>query len=87
MSRLLIHRKEFWVNLIERRGGVLALAQDRTAIDIMEKYAEFMQLVGIAAVIVKNILTLLATHPIGDSNRFGACIGGSRDWMFLIIWR
>ena len=87
MSRLVIHREEFWVDLIERRGGVLALAQDRTAIDVMEKYVEFMRLVRITAVVVKNILTLLATHPIGDSNWFGACIGGSKDWVFLIIWR
>jgi hypothetical protein len=87
MSCLVIHRKEFWVDLIKRRGGVLALAQDCTAIDIMEKYVEFMQLVRITAVVVKNILTLLATQPVGDSNQFGACIGGSKDWGFLIIWR
>ncbi len=65
---------------------MLALAQDRTAIDVMEKYVEFMRLVRITAVVVKNILTLLATHPIGDSNWFGACIGGSKDCGFLIIW-
>ncbi len=87
MSCLAIHYEEFWVDLIKRRGRVLALAQDCTAIDIMEKYVEFMQLVGITAVVVKNILLLLATHPIGDSNWFGACIRGSKDWGFLIIWR
>ncbi len=86
MSCLVIHREEFWVNLIERRGEVLALAQDCTAIDIIEKYVKFLRLVGITAVVVKNILMLLATNPIGDLNWFGACIGGSKDWGFLIIW-
>ena len=35
-----------------------------------------MRLVGITAVIVTDVLPLLAAHPIGDTNRFGAGIGG-----------
>ena len=35
-----------------------------------------MRLVGISAVVVKNVLPLLVAHPIGDMNRFGAGIGG-----------
>ena len=35
-----------------------------------------MRLVGITAVIVKDVLPLPAAHPIGDTNWFGAVIGG-----------
>jgi hypothetical protein len=42
----------------------------------MEENVENMRLVGITAVVVKDVLPLLAAHPIGDTNRFGAGIGG-----------
>ena len=42
----------------------------------MEENVENMRLVGITAVVVKDVLPLLAAHPIGDTNRFGAVIGG-----------
>ncbi len=58
---------------------MLALAQDGTAIYVMENYVKFMQLVGITAVVLENVLALLATHPISDLNWFGACIGCSKD--------
>ncbi len=87
MSCLIIYRKKNWVDLIKRWGGVLALAQDRTAINVMENYINFMRLVGITTVVVENILALLATHPIGNSNWFGACIGGSKERGGFIIWR
>ncbi len=83
----LVVNEEFRVNIIKGWGGVLALAEDCTTIYIMEKYIEFIRLVGIPAVVVKNVWKLLATHLIGNSNRFSACIGGSKNWGRFIIWR
>jgi hypothetical protein len=65
---------------------VLALAKDHTTIYIMEKYIEFIRLVRIPVVVVKNVWTLLATHSIGNLNRFSTCIGGSKNWGRFIIW-
>jgi hypothetical protein len=47
---------------------------------------EVMRLVGITAVVVKDVLLLLAAHPIGDTNRFGAVIGGSKSGGKIVIW-
>jgi len=45
-----------------------------------------MRLVGITAVIVKDVLPLPAAHPIGDTNWFGAVIGGSKCGGEIVIW-
>ena len=45
-----------------------------------------MQLVGITAVVVKDVLPLLAAHPIGDMNLFGAVIGDSKGGGKIVIW-
>ncbi len=52
----------------------------------MQENVEFMRLVGITAVVVKNVLALLATHPISDTNRFGAFISGRKGWGKIKIW-
>ncbi len=52
----------------------------------MQENVEFMRLVGITAVVVKNVLALLAAHLISDTNRFGAFIGGSKGWGKIEIW-
>jgi hypothetical protein len=52
----------------------------------MQENVEFMRLVGITAVVVKNVLAILATHPISNTNWFGAFIGGSKDWGKIEIW-
>jgi hypothetical protein len=46
-----------------------------------------MRLVWITAVVVKDVLPLLATHPIGDTNRFGAVIGGGSNFWGKIMIR
>jgi len=45
-----------------------------------------MRLVGITAVVIKDVLPLLAAHPIGDTNRFGAVIGGSIGGGKIVFW-
>ncbi len=52
----------------------------------MQENVEFMRLVGITAVVVKKVLALLATHPISNTNRFGAFISGSKGWGKIEIW-
>lgn len=74
---LVIGCKESWVDVIERWGGVLALSENGTPVNVMEENVEVMRLVGITAVVVKDVLALLSAHPIGDTNWFGARgIGG-----------
>jgi hypothetical protein len=86
VSCLIVDREESWVNFVERWGKVLALSKNCTPVDVMEENIEFMQLVGITAVVVKDVLPLLAAHPIGDTNRFGAVIGGSKGGGKIVIW-
>ena len=45
-----------------------------------------MRLVGITVVVVQDVLPLLAAHPIDDTNRFGAVIGGSKCGGEIVIW-
>jgi hypothetical protein len=45
-----------------------------------------MRLVRITAVVVKDVLRLLAAHPISDTNWFGAVIGGSKGGGKIVIW-
>jgi hypothetical protein len=86
VSCLIVDREESWVNFIKRWGGVLALLQNCTPLDVMLENIEVMRLIGITAVVVKDVLLLLAAHPIGDTNRFGAVIGGSKSGGKIVIW-
>ncbi len=86
VSCIVVYHEESWVNVVERWGGVLALAWNRTTIDVMQENVKFMRLVGITMVVVKNVLALLATHPISDTNWFGAFISGRKGWGKIKIW-
>ena len=58
---------------------MLTLAKDCTTINAVGEGVKRMGLVREATIVVKDVLTLLAAHPLGDTNRFSACICG-KGW-------
>ena len=47
-----------WVDLIKFGGGMLALAKDSPAVDVMQEGVELVGLIGEATVIQEDILAL-----------------------------
>ena len=86
VSCLIVDCDESWVNFVKRWGKMIALSKNCTPVDVMEENVEVRQLVGITTVVVKDVLPLLAVNPFGDTNRFGAVIGGSKGGGKIVIW-
>ncbi len=63
MDHLNTRYMEQWVNLIKGRGGVFALAQDGTAIDVMKNDVKPMGLIGKSLIAIKHIGLALPPHP------------------------
>jgi hypothetical protein len=76
MLCLVVSDEETWVDVVKRRSWVFALANDGSAINVAEEDVKFVGLVWEATIVIKDVLTLLATHSLGDANRFGAGICG-----------
>jgi hypothetical protein len=58
MQFLVVYHVEMWVDLIEFGGGMLALAKDSLAVDVMQEGVKLVGLIREATVIQEDILAL-----------------------------
>ncbi len=58
MQFFVIYYVEMWVNLIEFGGGMLALAKDSPAVNVMQEGTKLVGLIREATVIQEDILVL-----------------------------
>jgi hypothetical protein len=58
MQFLIVYHVEMWVDLIKFGGGMLALAKDSPAINVMQEGVKLIGLIGEDTVIKEDILAL-----------------------------